>query len=375
MASKAWMLRYDGQAFEVIHHFYAMKDKDLSSEAEVSAFMINTNSGNIKLHEYTIDCWLALLIEKDITYDADGDKLDEIILNAVNHLPYRFQYPLSANEILDIHKSQNNFNGVDTYYEFLDRVESQLSSIQQDVSYDLNQTFCRVRYGGQYRSSTGNPEIWFRISSVGFNWADRIYIFTLDLMRVLNIQYITICRDHESDFGDVESGEEYFYKAKDGAVYYHMPIEEFIQEEHEHSYVFSSKFDFLGDDLLYSDIFNDDLSIFSKYIDIERTNCCISASEFLDNASTKTRNWYGKIMKQIRRTFDEIESIDVDVQPYATKRGTMTGKKIIFELGSSIPEIDGLQVDVAFTRFDPSPQQIYDAFCEEYSDYKKYKKI
>lgn len=364
MATRAWMLRYDGEAFEVMHHFYAMKDADLSSEAEVSAFMINTNSGDIDFYEYALDCWIALLIQNNITYDADGEVLDEIILNAISNLPYRFQYPLSTSEIMSIHKSQNNFNNVDTYYEFLDKVEQQKSRIQKDVARGLNQLFCRVRYGGQYRSSSGNPEIWFRISSVGFNWADRIYIFTLDLMRMMKIEYITICRDHESDFGDVETGDEYFYKAKDGAVYYHMPIDEFIEEEHEHSYVFSNTYNV-----------NASYVNLSKLIDIERNLNCISASEFLDNASTKTRNWYGKIMKQIRRTFDEIDSLDVDVQPYATKRGTMTGKKIIFEISSKYPEIDGLKIDVAFTRFDPSPTQIYNAFVEEYSDYKKFKHI
>lgn len=237
--TKAWHLRQDGKAFPVKVHMYCMEDDDLSSEAECAAFIIKSDSKDQGLAQYVLDAWMALLIEQEVSYDADSEAIDNTIKEVVSHLPYHFQYSLSAEELLNIHRQSHNYDDVDTLYEFCDRVRDELTKIQTDIKRSINQQFCRVRYGGQYNSVAGNNEIWFRVSSVDYNWANTIYIFTSSIHRSYRISQITICRDSESDEG-FHSDSEYFYKAKDGTLYKHMPIEEYLEEEHEYNPVFES---------------------------------------------------------------------------------------------------------------------------------------
>lgn len=236
---KAWHLRQDGEAFPVKVHIYCMEDDDLSSEAEAAAFIISTDSKDQDLAEYVLDAWMALLIENEVSYTAESSDIDEAIREAINHIPYHFQYSLSDDDLLSIHNRQGNYNNVDTLYEFVDSVRSSLSTIQSRIKKSLNQQFCRVRYGGQYNSVAGNNEIWCRVSSVNYNWANTIYIFIASMKNKYRINQVTICRDSESD-GGFANKQEYFYKAKDGTLYKHMPIDEYLEEEHEHSPVFES---------------------------------------------------------------------------------------------------------------------------------------
>lgn len=232
----AWHLRQDGKAFPVKVHMYSEEDDTLASQAEVAAFIIKSQSRDIGIAEQTLDAWMALLIEESVSYDADEDAINESIVNELSNLPYKFQYSLSSTELLAIHNKCQNFNNIDTLYDFIDEVREDLDTYIEDMKESINQQFCRVRYGGQYDTSAGDSEIWFRISSKRFNWANTIYQFVSNMRKKLNLSHITICRDLESD----GSESEYFYKAKDGATYYHMPIKEFLDEEHEHSLVFES---------------------------------------------------------------------------------------------------------------------------------------
>lgn len=233
---KAWHLRQDGKAFPVKVHIYCMEDEDLSSEAEAAAFIIKTESKDKDIAENLLDAWMALLIEDSISYDSDEEAIEEMIRENIISLPYRFQYPLSESQLISIHRKLKNYTDVDTYYEFIDKVKDNLGTIQEEIKRSLNQQFCRVRHGGKYNSVSGNSEIWFRISSTNYNWANTIYLFASSIKRSYQLSHITICRDNESD----NSSKDYFYKAKDGTVYNHMPINEYFEEEHEHSPVFES---------------------------------------------------------------------------------------------------------------------------------------
>lgn len=238
--TKAWHLRQDGKAFPIIVHLYPMGDADLASEAEVAAFLVKTNSKDLDLANYVLDAWMAMLIEDKINFDATEEDIDNAITSAVSSTPYRFAYPLSAQELLEIHSERHAYNDVDGLYDFIDSVRDNLSTIQSRIKMSFNQQFCRVRYGGKYNSASGNNGIWFRIASAGYNWANTIYVWVTENRRSLKLETITICRDAESDDEYGEGEIEYFYKAKDGAVYENMPIDEFLNEEHEHSLVFSS---------------------------------------------------------------------------------------------------------------------------------------
>lgn len=231
MKSIAYHLRQDGKYFRVVVHLYAMGDDDLSSEAEVSAFIINTDSQDIKLAKEIIDAWLAMRIALIPNYQDYS--MDYLIKYALSHLPYKFMVPLPLESYELIHNELGNYT-VDTLQEYIDSLD--IPTLQSEIKYSFNQQFCRVRYGGQYNSRAGLPELWFRISSVGYNWANTIYEFVTNFKHTHEVLEVTICRDAESD----NTEDEVFYKAKDGVLYFHMPLEEYLLEEHEHSVVFAS---------------------------------------------------------------------------------------------------------------------------------------
>jgi len=231
MKSVAYHLRQDGQYFKVVVHLYAMGNDDLSSEAEVASFIISTNSQDVELAKQVIDAWLAKQITEIPLYF--NYNMDYLIDYVFAHLPYKFMVSLPINTYKEIHNELGNYT-LDTVEDYVDTLD--ISKLQLDIKHSFNQQFCRVRYGGQYNSRASLPELWFRISSVGYNWADTIYEFVTNFKNKYDVLDVSICRDAESD----DTEEEVFYKAKDGALYFHMPLEEYLTEEHEHSVVFAN---------------------------------------------------------------------------------------------------------------------------------------
>ena len=390
--TKAWMLRQDGEAFEVTHHLYVMQDDDMSSEAEVAAFLIRTDSKDTALSELILDYWMALLIENAVPYDADEEVIDSCISNELKNLPYRFQYPLSISKLLKIHNDNGNYRDVDELYDFIDRIRMQQTEYSELIRRSLDQQFCRVRYGGQYNSTIGNSDIWFRISSVGFNWANTIYVFVADHYRQYGITNITICRDYESDYGDSQGEPEYFYTAKDGSVYYHMPIEEYLEEEHEHSPVFSridlnagvlssirislaqgaTPYEVLCSISNSGVEYDDD---YWSYIMRSERSKCIDGSEFMNNASSRTQAKLGKARRMIMQRFPEITDIDIDGRERMNRNGNMTGIEYIFKLSSDNPDINGLEVGAAFTKSSIPVDIIVRQFSIEYVNYLRNRNI
>ena len=236
----AWHLRQDGLAVPVQFHLYVMQDSDLSSEAEIASLMINTNSKDLGIANYVIDAWCALLAD-DIVETLD-DNVDDLIIQSVNSYlsDIPFVSRLTDDQILEIHHNQLNYTTVSAMYDFIAYVKSNIKSTWKSISESFNQQFCRVRFGGEYESALGNPTMWFRVSSIGFNWSNTIYIWISKVYKKLHVRYITICRDEESDRGYVEGGNEQFYLAKDGQPYHHMLLDEFLSAGHESNPIFSS---------------------------------------------------------------------------------------------------------------------------------------
>lgn len=395
--TNAWHLKQDGEAFPVTVHLYPMQDEDLSSEAEVAAFMIHAKANDESLCKYIIDAWAALNIEDTVKYDADSAEIDDAIRNFVTNLPYKFAYPMSIETIIDIHHEQDNFNDVDSLYEFADKVRANMNMIWEDISHSFNQQFCRVRFGGKYNTSAGNSGIWFRIASVNYNWADTIYTFTTSMRRKLSIKTITICRDPESDNGYGYNGEDYFYTAKDGEVYYQMPIEEYLAEEHDHSPVFSSTSNNIGRGV-YATVRNilsqsgntliSASTYLSKYnihlpskawgyfVKCEQ-KMCIESSEWSDSLHIRTASKIAKVENIIMSEFPEIEDIDVDCKPRENTKGKMVGFEMIFTLQSSVEALDHLEVSIVSTKplSDVLAESIVRKFRIEYTDYIKYMNI
>lgn len=84
-----------------------------------------------------------------------------------------------------------------------------------------NQEFCRVRTSNyKYRYGGNNGEIYFRISSVGFNWFDLIWS-TVATYRNF-ITNVSIMKDYAT------FGEQFVYYKINGHETKHMPTNEFL---------------------------------------------------------------------------------------------------------------------------------------------------
>ena len=392
--TKAWMLRQDGSAFPLIHHLYVMNDEDLSSEAEVASFVISSKSKDVDLAEYVLDAWMALMIENLVNYNDTEVEIEAHILQAIDRMHYRFLYPLTKDQYIDIHRKQNNYTDTGSLYDFIDDLRLKLNSISEEIKHSINQQFCRVRYGGQYNSSANNNTIWFRVSSVGFNWANTIYIFASEMLRQLNIDKITICRDYESDNGEVDGKPEYFYKAKDGAVYYDMPIDEFLKEEHEHSLVFSvtqlnsGVLNTIQSELHKGSTMNEIMSSLARsgiiyrkpvwsYLVRKENAKCIESSQYFDNLPTRTKSKLTQLKRMILEEYPEIESIEIDSKPRENRAGNPVGFEMIFELDSQYECINHLQVSIVSSKAlcDVQAPSLFRLFRKEYSDYVNFRNL
>lgn len=391
----AWMLRQGGDAFGVMHHFYVMDDEDLSSEAEVAAFLIATESKDLDLAKYILDAWMAILIENAVPYDGEEPEIESAIASALSTLPYSFQYPLSTTELIKIHRECNQYDNVGALYDFIDDIRSERASLSKRIKDSLNQQFCRSRYGGQYNTRRGNKELWFRISSTGYNWINDIYIWTADHYRGLGAQTITICRDYESDYGDSEGHEEYFYTARDGAVYRNMPIIEFLAEEHDTRPVFN------GNELGYApnpyDLFNDgytreecDTILGSNFLDLEAATDtmiikekevrCVSEvrANLIQQYPTRTQIRLNNMCNKIKEMFPEFTSVDIiEINPRENRSGNRVASEVIFYCTSDIEDLDGLKVSIVLNRGikDATVGDVVRKFRIEYNDFKKFKGI
>lgn len=396
MSNTAWMLRQDGLSVPCKVHLYSMHDEDLSSEAEVSSFLIHTKSEDLSICYQALDAWMAMLIQDDIPYDADDNKICELIKEKIQSLPYHLAFMLPVDEYITIHQNQENYSDVDELYEFLDQIQEQpaFDNLQSAVRQSLNQQFCRVRFGGKYDTENGNSEIWFRISSVGYNWSNTIYQFVSDMKRSLGIEYITVCRDYESDNGEIEGQAEYFYTAKDGRVYHHMPIDEFMSGEHEANPVFASEanagilhgvraslhngktFEQIKASLEHT-VGSGWEEIFANYIlYIYRSEVskCVTAATTFDDAPTRTKMKLSRFTKMILAAYPEISSVKLSYDPRENRNGNPVGFEMYVEIESPEELIDHMEISLVSTKSlaQTADRMLFRQFRQEYEDYKRF---
>lgn len=395
MANVAWMLRQDGRAFPCTVHLYCMGDDMLDSEAECAAFLISSNSKDTDIAAEIIDTWLAFMIENAVSFDADSADIDDAILNKLSSLPYKFAYPLNNSKMLEIHRSSNNYDDIDSLYDFCDRQRDRLEVLQKSIRDSINQQFSRVRYGGrlnsygQYAGPSGS--IWCRVSSIGYNWANTFYVFIANNYRKMKITNVFICRDYESDNGDEYDKPDYFYKAKDGQPYYDMPIDEYLREEHEHSPVFSAQrfnicngvVDFVKHNLMAGmTIFETEVALRKNNVtyDIRRLlsydrHKCIESSKFLEEIGTRTKMKLSKICQLIQRKYDYMTSVFVlDVLDRENSQGNPVGFEMIFKIRSTEHALDGMEISIVSKKSlsQVPAETVARLFSIEYGDYLKF---
>lgn len=237
----AWMLCKNGNDVPVYVHPYVSNDSDLYSEAEAATFVLMHGVQDKEIAQYTLDAWMALGLEQYINSNDTPDTLLDKLAKWLNGIQNTYEYAYSVDEYIAIHESAQNWNDLDSLVEFIEVVYSSLKDISKHIAHALNQQFVRVRYGGEYNSDRASRDIWFRISSTGFNWADIIYVWLINNYKQYQVKHVNVVRDTVADKGFIDSADDtVFYKAKDGTPYQNMPIDEFLNGEHEGKVVFAS---------------------------------------------------------------------------------------------------------------------------------------
>lgn len=201
--SNAFMIRNDGEIFNVRTHPYGNEDIEYVEETLAAAEWLYKHTGK--------DSTKLLIVKfiktwaDSLDYINDKTAIDKIY-HAIDERPYKFlsrefvkalETPISATKAYD-----------------------DLETVNKLVCMELNQEFLRARYGGMYNTIQGSREMVFRVSSVGFNWFDIIWKFVEE--NKSRIDYVTVCADEES------TRREAYYYNHNGTIFYRTPVDEFI---------------------------------------------------------------------------------------------------------------------------------------------------
>ncbi len=97
----------------------------------------------------------------------------------------------------------------------LTKTAEDLEELNRRVCEALNREFLRTRYGGKYDTEPGNRDLFFRVSSEQFAWADAVGIF-LEHHREYPVDTVTVLYDEES------TGKDEFLCDKNGTAIDHV---------------------------------------------------------------------------------------------------------------------------------------------------------
>ena len=206
--STAYMLRNDGKLIECYsyHPYIILKDdKKLINKTKNKYFLIEQLFYDVKGAddlEWFYENSLNSLIKKDIRKIIQSliqlKSLDE------DNLLY------SEKELISKYSIDENT----PYYTHIEDVYSLIDELDNLT----NQEFCRVRLSDMFLGGT-SKDIYFRISSKGFNWFDLIWnvVFNYD------ISTVTVVKDYEGKDRD----EEKIYEVG-GISLLHLPRNEFL---------------------------------------------------------------------------------------------------------------------------------------------------
>lgn len=198
----AYMIRQDGKVFAVVDHPYVYYDFP----------QMNVKYG-VWFYNHTLNAeYKRAYIDLIAYYAKEEFEIESDLVDGLKQVADDLDAP-EFKEFVIAHASEieKSFNsGV-----------WDLKVLSDIVVREANQEFLRERYGGTYKTQSGNRDIYFRISSVGFNWYNIIWQFVYD--HKSQIDFVTIVRDVAS----TRSAE--FYKGKHG-VYDQMPVDDFLNE-------------------------------------------------------------------------------------------------------------------------------------------------
>lgn len=181
----AYMLKYDGNAFEVPKHQYILLN------GKINGLLFGTEG-------------------MDWFYDNTSDEFAKSIIRSIvnstkSSLRGREKYELLDNETPFLHE---------------DDIVDSIRYMQNE----LDQEFCRVRMSDSHFKGSGKS-IYFRISSVGFDWFDTIWFFVNKCKQ--DISDVSIVTDDQS----TKTDKEIYYKTRDGQEIKNIPTDEFLALE------------------------------------------------------------------------------------------------------------------------------------------------
>ena len=192
-----YMLRNDGKVFTCgSHHPYVKTNLSLNNKFAIRILFEREKDTLIWFYKHTQDTDTQL----NIVTLIESVKLNKEYYNLRDE---DFDCYLAVVDSSDATILSNTFD-VETIFELLNQ--------------KTNQEFCRFRTSDKYLGGS-TQNIFFRISSHGFNWFDLIWKFVYE-----NKSWIT----HVTIAGDVRSGKEEHYYVHNGVVINELPIEEFI---------------------------------------------------------------------------------------------------------------------------------------------------
>lgn len=188
----AWMIRNDGKAIACVQHVYANPENVEETLFAAEWLYINTRHEETRrLVLETVTAWASSISDGDIVSGAQ---------KVIAQKPYRFL----SREFVVTHEEEIRNCSVN---------ELLLPALCKEIAAELNQEFLRARYGGMYNTTSDCKEIYFRISSIGFEWKEIICRFLTETK--LPLEMIHIVRDEEST-GALE------------AIYLALPPEDFF---------------------------------------------------------------------------------------------------------------------------------------------------
>lgn len=191
-----WMIRNDGKAFPCPQYICANALN--MEETLLAAEWLYTNTRHKESRQ--------LALEMIATWIASASVDDAVVSDAPNSLLQKAGSPLSQ-EFVKAYTEK--FKAIST--ESLD-----LNALCSEVVTELNQEFLRVQHGGVHHTDSSTKELFFRISSVGFDWYKIMYDFIA--VADLPIEFIVIIRGEES------TGAK-------SRLYLRLPIETFLAEQ------------------------------------------------------------------------------------------------------------------------------------------------
>lgn len=198
--ANAWMIRHDGKEIPVTVHIYGSTD-DVEETLYASEWLYNnTTDESVKEQIRT----LAATYAHELDPDAKPAELEGTMLYQIKHLPYKTVTPEFVKR-LDLERAKINAN---------------LDAANMAVNDALNQEFLRARYGGMYDTDSDAGEIYFRISSINYNWFPIIWEFVYKNRN--RLRNVTVVKDPEA------TGMHNMYLSHNGKKIDHMPVEEFI---------------------------------------------------------------------------------------------------------------------------------------------------